>query len=129
MPEFAEFSRQDGRAARQEEPMFTLQVRGLISFNQAAYKELGEPAAVALLYDARAGIVALRNVPKEYENAYLIRSQQNSRSYLVGAEAFTRYHKITTEVAHRYQGHNYGNHICGFVLSEGAPARRPTRTH
>src|SRR5690348_5205738 len=54
MPNFVEFDRQDSHAVP-DEPMFTLQKRGLISMNMAAFKALGEPVSVALLYDADEG--------------------------------------------------------------------------
>jgi len=71
MPKFEEFSRDDARA-RHEGVMFTLQARGLISFNHAAFMALGEPDSVALLYDTAENIVAMRSVPKSHENAYTV---------------------------------------------------------
>jgi hypothetical protein len=79
MPKFEEFSRDDSRASR-EGAMFTLQARGLISFNQAAFAALGEPEAVVLLYDAAENIVAMRNVPETRENAYTVRMQRLAQS-------------------------------------------------
>jgi hypothetical protein len=99
--------------------MFTLQTRGMISLNQAAFKALGEPVTVALLYDPDEHIVALRKVERTHPNAYLIRQQASAKSYLVGAQGFTMHHKIPTEVARRFVGRDYGDHIWGFVLSEG----------
>ena len=84
MPNFVEWSREDSRSS--EDPMFTLQTRGLISMNQAAFEALGKPAAVALLYDADEAVVALRMVEKNYQNAYTVRKQGGSRSYLVAAQ-------------------------------------------
>jgi hypothetical protein len=117
MPNFVEFSREDSRTS--DEPMFTLQRRGLISFNQATFKALGEPAAVALLYDAAEGIVALRKVGRTYANGYNVRKQPNSHSYLVGSQGFSSFHKIPTEEPRRFAGHDYGDQTWGFVLSEG----------
>lgn len=127
MPNFVEFSRDDSRASR-EDPMFTLQRRGLVSFNQAAFKALGEPAAVVLLYDAAEGIVGMRKVARTHANAYHVRKQQNSQSYLVGAQGFAAYHNIPTDVARRFVGHDYGDQIWGFVLKEGAEVGRRTRS-
>jgi hypothetical protein len=126
MPNFVEFDRQDSHAVP-DEPMFTLQRRGLISMNQAAFKALGEPTAVALLYDVDEGIVALRKVPRTYHNAYHLRKQANSRSYLVAATGFTSYHKINTDVSRRYLGRHYGDQTLGFVVAEGIVLKTPTR--
>lgn len=127
MPNFIEFDRQDSHAVP-DEPMFTLQRRGLISMNQAAFKALGEPVAVALLYDPDEGIIALRKVARTYHNGYPVRKQQNSRSYLVGATGFTSYHKIDTDVPRRFMGRQYEDQTLGFVLAEGIVVKSRTRT-
>jgi hypothetical protein len=125
MPNFVEFSREDSRNS--DDPMFTVQKRGLISLNQAAFKALGEPAAVALLYDSEERIVALRRVPRSHANGYNVRKQANSQSYLVGAQGFSAFHKIPTEVPRRFVGHDYGDHTWGFPLSEGVVVKSRTR--
>lgn len=117
MPNFVEFSRQDSR--REDDPMFTLQTRGLVSMNQAAFKALGDPAAVALLYDVDEGIIALRKVARTYANGYHVRKQGNSNSYLVAAQGFTSFNKIPCDVSRRFVGHDYGEHTWGFDLAEG----------
>jgi hypothetical protein len=99
--------------------MFSLQKRGLISMNLAAFTALGEPAAVALLYDAEENIIALRKVPRTYHNGYPVRKQGNSRSYLVAATGFTSFHKIDTTVSRRYAGRRYGDQTLGFPVDEG----------
>lgn len=127
VPNFVEFDRQDSHAIP-DEPMLTLQRRGLISLNLAAFKALGEPAAVSLLYDPDEGIIALRKVARTYHNGYPVRKQPNSRSYLVGATGFTSYHKIETEVPRRYMGRLYGEQTLGFVVAEGVAMKARTRT-
>jgi hypothetical protein len=127
MPNFVEFDRQDSHTAP-DDPMFTLQRRGLISMNLASFKALGEPAAVALLYDADEGIVALRKVPRTYHNGYHVRKQANARSYLVGAQGFASYHKINTDVPRRFVGRSYGDQTMGFVLAEGTELKIRART-
>ena len=126
LPDFVEFDRQDSHTVP-DQPMFTLQRRGLVSMNQAAFKALGEPAAVALLYDANRGIIGLRKVPRTYHNGYHVRKQANSRSYLVGAQGFTSYHKISTEVPRRFVGRQYGDQAWGFPLAEGTDVKIRTR--
>src|SRR5258708_3113221 len=118
MPNFTEFPREDSRSSR-DEPMFTLQARGLVSLNHAAFQALGEPVAVALLYDADEGIVAMRKVPKTHQNAYAVRKQRQSQSYLVGAQGFTTHYRIPTQTARRFPGHDYGDGRWGFSLREG----------
>jgi hypothetical protein len=127
MPNFVEFDRQDSRSSP-DDAMFTLQRRGMISLNLAAFKALGEPASVALLYDADEGIIAMRKVPRTYHNGYHVRKQPNSRSYLVGAAGFTSYNKIKTEEPRRYVGRDYGDQTWGFVVAEGIVVKSRSRT-
>lgn len=118
MPNFTEYVRADSHAAPGR-PMLTLLRRGLISFNLAAYRALGEPAAVALSYDPDEGIVALRKVRPGYRNAFRVRKQAHSRSFLVGAIGFVSYHQIGAGVSRRYSGVAYGPGTLGFTVSEG----------
>lgn len=127
MPNFVEFDRLDSHMVP-DEPMFTVQRRGLISMNQAAFKALGEPASVALLYDADEGIVGLRKVPRTYNNGYPVRKQANSRSYLVGAQGFMSYNKVDTDSAKRFVGRQYGDSTWGFALAEGTVLKSRTKT-
>jgi hypothetical protein len=127
MLNFSEFDRQDSHAVP-DEPMFTLQRRGLISLNLAAYKALGEPVSVALMYEADEGIIALRKVTRTYHNGYPVRKQANSRSFLVGATGFTSYHRIETEMPRRFVGHVYADQLVGFKLAEGVIVKTRTRT-
>jgi hypothetical protein len=121
LPNFVEHNRQDSR--RDDDPMFTLQTRGLISMNQAAFKALGEPGNAVILYDADEGIVALRKVPAGHPNGYNVRKQGQSNSYLMAAQGFTSFNKIETDVSRRFTGHEYGRQTWGFVLSEGTPIK------
>jgi hypothetical protein len=121
MPNFVEFSRENSR--RDDDPMFTLQIRGLISMNHAAFKALGAPAAVALLYDATDGLVALKRVAKNYANGYLVRKQGASNSYLVAAAGFVSFNRIPNDVSRRFIGQQYGDYMWGFNLSEGAEVK------
>ena len=118
MPKFVEFSREDSRS-RREDPMFTLQARGVLSLNHAVFMALGEPEAVALLYDADEDVVALRKVERTHQNAYPVRKQQKSQSYLVGLRGFTAYHGIPTLTARRFAARRYDDGIWGFALQEG----------
>lgn len=126
MPNFQEFDRLDSHSVP-DEPMFTLQTRGLVSMNLAAFKALGEPAAVVLLWDAEEQIIAMRKVARTYHNGYPVRKQGQSRSYLVAATGFTSYHKIKTDVSRRFVGRNYGDQTWGFAIAEGVALKHRPR--
>jgi hypothetical protein len=123
MPNFEEFARGAPRDSGREAPMFTLQARGLLSLNHAAFRTLGEPEAVTLLYDADEHIVGLRRSAMTDPNAYRVRKQQPAQSYLVGAQAFTAHYGIPTPRARRFEGIDYGDGIWGFALSRGVDVK------
>lgn len=137
MPKFEEFARGAPRDSGREAPMFTLQARGLLSLNHAAFRALGEPEVVTLLYDGDEHIVALRRSARTHPNAYRVRKQQPAQSYLVGAQAFTAHYGIPTPRARRFEGVDYGDGIWGFALSSGvdvtnlrgSPEPEPALTH
>jgi len=65
------------------------------------------------------GVVGLRKADKAHANAYAVRKQQKSQSYVVGAQGFTAYHGIQTLRARRFAGYDYGEGVWGFALREG----------
>lgn len=123
VPKFEEFTRGSPRDGGRESPMFTLQARGLLSLNYAAFRALGEPEAVTLLYDPDEHIVALRRSAKSQPNSYKVRKQQPAQSYLVGVQAFTAHYGIPTPRARRFEGVEYGDGIWGFALSDGVDVK------
>ena len=112
MPQFETFTKRMIPLSKQ--PFVTIQKRGIMSFNAAAYAALGSPDAVELLYDPDAKIIGVRGVSPEVEHAYPIRSQQRRResTYMVSGTAFTKYYGIPTEVATRRQVTMDGNILC-----------------
>jgi hypothetical protein len=122
MPDFVEFSRETSRG-RREEPMFTLQASGLLSFNHAVFIALGEPTTVALLYDAGEGVVGVCKVPNDHQNAYPVRKQGRSLTYLVSAQGFVAHHEIPTIKARRFLARDYDDGVWGFALREGDSVR------
>jgi hypothetical protein len=117
MPKFEVFSREAARS--REEPMFTLQARGLLSLNSAVFRALGAPEAVELLYDAEERIIGLRKVDKGDPNAYAVRKNSGTHSYLVATQGFLAYHGIKPVLAQRFLAHDYGKGVWGLVLTEG----------
>src|SRR5262249_22821716 len=117
MPKFEVFSREAARG--REEPMFTLQARGLLSLNSAVFRALGEPAAVVLQYNGEERIIALRRVDKGDPNGYAVRKNSGAQSYLVATQGFLTYHGIKPVMAQRFVAHDYGEGVWGLALTEG----------
>jgi hypothetical protein len=100
MPNWVTFNRRAAPVTKQ--PLVTIQKRGTLSLNGAAYEALGEPAAVELLYDLTERLVGFRPVDPEATHAYVPRRQGRAANYLVSGSAFTKYFDIETDTAMRY---------------------------
>jgi hypothetical protein len=74
---------------------------------------------VALLYDADKGVVGVRKVGENHQNAYPVRKQGRSMTYLVSAQGFVAHHEIPTVKARRFLARDYHNGVWGFALREG----------
>lgn len=99
---FETFKRQ--RLKPGTDPLITIQKKGVLSLNRAAYSALGDPEAVELLYDQEANLVGLRKVDSEVEHAYTIRTFGKGGTWLVSGTAFTNYYDIDTSVPTRRLG-------------------------
>lgn len=100
MPNFEVFNRRAAPVTTQ--PLVTIQKRGTMSFNRAAFEALGEPAAVELLFDRQERIVGFRPVDVDVPHAYRPRKQGHTHNYLVAGQAFTQHFGIETGTARRY---------------------------
>lgn len=89
---FETFTRQR-KADRQ--PYVTMQKKGVISLNKAAFDALEQPDSVELLYDSDSRLVALRKVDSSVEHAYQVRAPvENHATWLVSGAAFVSYYEI-----------------------------------
>jgi hypothetical protein len=96
---FETFTRQR-RTGRQ--PYVTLQKKGVISLNKAAFEALDSPESVELLYDPDARLVALRKVDSAVEHAYQVRAPvENHATWLVSGGAFMSYYEIDNSASVR----------------------------
>ncbi|MFF0575262.1 hypothetical protein [Streptosporangium saharense] len=108
MPNFETFTRRMVPLAKQ--PSVTIQKRGTMSLNAAAYAALGEPEAVELLYDRDERIVGFRAAPRGAEHAYPLRAQTGT--YIVSGTAFTKYYRIDTTISRRWVGYLDEDVLC-----------------
>jgi hypothetical protein len=108
---------------------FGIQVStGKITFTAEVWKALGEPDAVAMLYDATERIVGLRVCDPAAENAYRVGTAGKARSsFYVVVKDFLKHYGIEFDGAQRFPGHDYGGGIHGFALAEARPWGRGGR--
>ncbi|MFG3683166.1 hypothetical protein ACGF5H_23970 [Micromonospora chalcea] len=131
MPNFEVFTKRMVPLVKQA--AVTIQKRGTLSVNRAAFVAMGEPKAVELLYDAKEKMVGLRSVSRETEHAYPIRAQgqKDDGPYLVAGTAFTKYYGIDTSVSKRWTAEMVGDVLCLDLKKAGTVVtsnRGPKRT-
>jgi hypothetical protein len=98
----------------------TIQKRGTISMNRAAYVALDSPDTVELLYDLADRVVGLRAVDHLVEHAYPVRSVgADGSSYLIAGTAFTKYYGIDTEVSRRWPAELQDGVLCVDLKEDG----------
>lgn len=104
-----------------KQPAVTIQKRGNMSVNRAAFVALGEPQAVELLYDPSEKIVGFRAVSAETEHAYPVRpqGQKEDGPYIVAGMAFTKYYGIDTSISRRWSASMQGDILCIDLKQEG----------
>ncbi|MEU7937830.1 hypothetical protein [Microbispora bryophytorum] len=119
MPNFETFTKRMVPLVKQ--PFITIQKRGTMSLNAAAYTALGEPEAVELLYDPAERIMGFRAVAKESEHAYPLRAQAGKSigPYIVSGTAFTKYYGIDTTVSRRWVGYLDEGVLCVDLKQSG----------
>lgn len=89
----------------------SIQKKGIIALNRAAYVLIGEPAAVELLYDHERHLVGLRAVEGKPEHAQDVRPTAKG-AYLVSAARFTNHYGIPTEEGHRWPAQMEQDILC-----------------
>lgn len=94
-----------GSAPTSSVPAVTIQKRGNISLNKAAYKLMGSPEGVELLWDAENRTIGLRGAALTSPNAYPARPQSSNSDrgpYLIAGAMFMRYIGEDVSVARRW---------------------------
>lgn len=93
----------DKRTAKSSKVAYvTIQRRGLVSLNEAAFQGLHGAEAVELLYNRAERVIGLRAVDPKAPHAFPVRRQGVGHNYLVAGQAFSTYYGIDTTTARRY---------------------------
>jgi hypothetical protein len=97
-PRFETFRRY--KVTEGDTPIVALHLRGIFVLNNNAYKELGEPPAVELLYAPDEQIVGFKASNRESPDAYAVRHHTKT-AHQVEGRAFLKYYNIPEEATGR----------------------------
>lgn len=103
MPHFETFKK--SLVPLSHHPHLTVQKRGTITINQAAYVALGSPEAVELLYDRDEHILGLRTVAPDVPHASFVRLSSTKSAngpYVISAMAFIKFYGIDNTESRRW---------------------------
>lgn len=114
---------QKGSAPLPKVPSVTIQKRGLLSLNRAAYALIGSPNAVELLWDPDQRVIGIRPSDEANPNAYPARPQSKAGKgpILVAGSMFTQYYEIDTAQSLRYVPVEQGGILCIDLTHPGQP--------
>jgi hypothetical protein len=123
------FERYDRRSAPiKTSPFVTLQRRGPMSLNMAAYELLGKPEGAELLFDRENQLIGIRKVPATEPYAFPVRPQGRKgakpSNYVMSTQAFTKHYDIDTSIARRFPVEMQDD-ILTIDLSRGVEATGP----
>lgn len=93
---FKQFDKAGARLTKT--PELTVQSKGTMGLNAAAYALMGEPEAIEFLFDPEANVIGLRPVAADDNHAYPIRTvggkNSKAKTYLVAGTAFLNFYGI-----------------------------------
>lgn len=105
-------------------PSVTIQKRGLMSLNRAAYQLIGSPDAVELLWDRERKLIGIRPADIASPDGYPARAQSatsNRGPILVAGSMFTRFIELDTSRAKRWVPRLDDGILCIDLNVEGQP--------
>jgi hypothetical protein len=108
MPDFEVF-KDRGTRRQDQRPAVTLQTKGVMAMNPAAYEALGSPEAVELLYAQKAETIGIRAVDPSVAHAYRPRKQKGGHARSVAAQAFFSHYGIHVDATRRYPARMIGD--------------------
>jgi hypothetical protein len=125
---FEVFTRTTGRSA--SEPSVSIQKRGSLSLNGAAYRLLRSNRVipkhpriktesdffVELLYDRENQTIGLRYAPPNNPNSYVVRKLEKANTYIVSAKGFLKHYQIRPGRVKRYTAHMHGPDVLTFSI-------------
>ncbi len=79
------------------EARVTLGPKKAIMLNEVAFRALGEPAAVELLFDEGSRVIGLKPVDIRRRNAFALKPKAGSRHRVIRAAAFCTHFGITVD--------------------------------
>jgi hypothetical protein len=97
-----EVFKERGARTRKELPLVTIQKKGVMALNVAAFEALGSPQAVELLYAPKAKTIGIRAADPALPHTYNLRQPKVSQTRLVAAVAFLNHYEIRVEATERY---------------------------
>lgn len=83
--------------AHSERIHVTLNSRGTLFFNRRAFETLGEPDAVALMYDRRRSTIGVTHAPTSRQNAFRLKRKDSRGGRVLYASNFCHFYSIRPE--------------------------------
>src|SRR5262245_9052077 len=132
MTKFEKFTRSTSRS--KAEPTVSIQKRGTLCLNKAAYEMLIGPnrvplkkhprkkeesdVFVELFFDRSSQTIGLNYTMPDNPDSYTVRKQPNSNSYLLSAKGFLKHYGIRAGKAKRFTAKMHGPDMLTFSIGD-----------
>lgn len=91
------------RWGKSTEPRVSVQKTGILTLNKAAFKALGEPDAVVLLFDKTSRVLAFRPASLENPKAFAVKRYGAASSYSVYGLPLLKHYGVDHSESRRYR--------------------------
>ena len=106
-------------------PKVTAAPRGMISINQSAYRKMGNPAFVLLMFDAENGRIGIKGTSDEREGFKVRVATRPGSPAVLSASTFFNYYDITSTESRSWTP-TFDNDVLIIDLKDaGRPASTP----
>ena len=123
MDGFEVFEKYHSRSVK--ELYVTIQRRGTLSLNRAAFRAIGSPEYAELLFNRSQRLIGIRPAKTPSGRTVPVRKQGQSESYLIAGLTFTKEYDIDSSVARRFVATMQGNMLIIDLNSPSTDATGP----
>lgn len=104
------------------EPLITIQARGNLGLNAAAFEALGEPKGALLMFSRARNAFALKAADLEMPEAYPVQQQGGARSWTVSSRAFFKEYGVPIGESRKYRAELVGDALVVNLSQTPLPA-------
>jgi hypothetical protein len=92
-----------------DSPRVSILKKGMISFNEAAFRALNQPEAIQLYFNPEQRVIGIGQTMPDHPTAIPVRTQAGTRSYLASCAGFLKFAGIDYGRSRQYRAERWRN--------------------